>query len=291
MRIDLRENGDPVDVDSMNGSAIALARSGVVTAVPVASRRGGGRSVPPARSVWPRSPTWSVVDHARRSTFAGSSSSSGTRPTANLARRGPWTRRGRRPGPAIATAFARQADKATRTGPAAGLPVEEDALTVLRGRLRTQDQLSPPVSASPFRSWCATTSTPSTSPRTSSCAAPPTLLLQVPGDRADDPARLAAPASGPGRRHARRSGAAAARLATDSAQRALPRRPVAGRAVLRRRRRRAEAGDGRSSSGFLVDMAKVFEDFVTARSCELPCRHGRTTAARRTASTSTRRAT
>jgi 5-methylcytosine-specific restriction enzyme subunit McrC len=140
MRIDLQENGDSVDVRLSDRVGVALRASGIVTAAPALQDGwwtvGPNGKVGVARvagiEIWVE-PKVSI----RRLFFLLGYASDhrvwrdedlGLTEERNLLA-------------AIATAFARQADKATQQGLLQGYRVEETASTVLRGRLRTADQL------------------------------------------------------------------------------------------------------------------------------------------------------
>jgi 5-methylcytosine-specific restriction enzyme subunit McrC len=140
-RIDLRENGEPVDVQISDRVGIALHVSGLVTANPTLSP--GWWTIGPATKVGVAQVAgvelWVKPKLGIRRLFflLGYASDHkvwrddelGLIEESDLLT-------------AIATAFARQADKATQQGLLQGYRVEEDALPVLRGRLRSTDQLS-----------------------------------------------------------------------------------------------------------------------------------------------------
>ena len=140
-RIVLREHGEPVDVEISDRVGIALRSSGLVTATPSLSN--GWWSVGPASKVgvaqvagveiWVR-PKLEIRRLFFLLGFAADhkvwrEEDLGLSEDADLLN-------------AIATAYARQADKATQQGLLQGYRIEEDALPVLRGRIRTAEQVS-----------------------------------------------------------------------------------------------------------------------------------------------------
>jgi 5-methylcytosine-specific restriction enzyme subunit McrC len=140
-RIDLRENGEPVDVQINDRVGIALASSGLVTATPALA--GGWWTIGPAVKVgvarvagvelWIK-PKLGIRRLFFLLGYAGDhkvwrDDELGLAEESDLLT-------------AIAAAFARQADKATQPGLLQGYRVEEAALPVLRGRLRSVDQMS-----------------------------------------------------------------------------------------------------------------------------------------------------
>lgn len=141
MRIDLTENGPPVDVLVGERVGVALRKSGIVTAAPALAA--GWWTVGPAGKVgvaqvagvevW-IAPKLNIrrlfflIGYARDQKI-WRDEDLGLHEDADLLS-------------AIATAFARQADRATDQGLLQGYRVVEDALPVLRGRLRSSEQLS-----------------------------------------------------------------------------------------------------------------------------------------------------
>ena len=139
-RIELKENGDPVDIQLSDRVGLALRSSGLVTATPAVED--GWWTVGPAASVgvarvadveiWvqPKLPI-------RRLFFLLGYANDDRvwRDEALELTEAPDLLR------AIATAFARQADRATQQGLLQGYRVKEEASPVLRGRLRTAEQL------------------------------------------------------------------------------------------------------------------------------------------------------
>lgn len=141
IRIDLTENGVPLDMEIADRVGVALRSSGLVTATPALSH--GWWTIGPAGRVgvariagvelWVKP----KLDIRRLFFLLGFASDHkiwrdddlGLAEETDLLS-------------AIATAFARQADKAIQQGLLQGYRVEEDALPVLRGRLRSAEQLS-----------------------------------------------------------------------------------------------------------------------------------------------------
>ena len=140
MRIDLRENGEPVDVRISDRVGVAMRASELVTATPALQDGwwtiGPNGKVGVARvsgvELWVE-PKVSIrrlfflLGYARDHKVWRDEDLGLTEERHLLA--------------AIATAFSRQADKATQQGLLQGYRVEETASPVLRGRLQTADQL------------------------------------------------------------------------------------------------------------------------------------------------------
>ncbi len=140
MRIDLRENGDPVDVRLSDRVGVALRASGLVTATPA------------LQDGW-----WTIGPNGKVGVARVSGVELWVQPKVSIRRlffllgyasdHKAWRDEdlGLTEEPhllaAIAIAFARQADKATQQGLLQGYRVEDTASPVLRGRLRTADQL------------------------------------------------------------------------------------------------------------------------------------------------------
>ena len=107
-------------------------------------------------------------------------------------------------------------------------------------------------SASPCPCWFASTTTPSTSPRTSCSAPPPSSCSGCPDVTPAHPRSAARHPPSPRRRHAACTRHAAADVDADATERALPRRPLAGRAdpatATPSIRRRATSASAASSS-------------------------------------------
>ncbi len=261
MRIDLQENGDPVDVEIDERVGVALRTSGVVTAVP--SIAPGWWTIGPAGKVgvaqvadvelWIKP----KLDIRRLFFLIGYATDQriwrdedlGLAEDVDLLT-------------AIATAFARQADRATEQGLLQGYRVEEDALPVLRGRLRTTDQLSRRYGlAVPLEVRYDEYDVDI--PENQLLRGAADVSAEGARDRPDDQATAAAPGPVDGRRHPRRSRPGAPPMATVAAQRPLP-HGAAGWPSWCCGVGRSSRGRARSLvSGFLLDMAKVFEDFVT----------------------------
>ncbi|KRF44614.1 hypothetical protein ASH01_11520 [Terrabacter sp. Soil811] len=141
IRVDLTENGAPVEVEIADRVAVALRSSGLVTATPALSH--GWWSIGPAGKVGVAQVAgvelWITpkVDIRRLLFLVGFATDHriwrdedlGLTEDSDLLS-------------AIAAAFARQADKATQQGLLQGYRLEEDALPVLRGRLRSAEQLT-----------------------------------------------------------------------------------------------------------------------------------------------------
>ncbi|MGO4664029.1 McrC family protein [Terrabacter sp. 2TAF16] len=141
IRIDLIENGSPIEVEIADRDGVALSRSGLVTAAPALAH--GWWTIGPAGKVgvaqiadvelWIKP----KLDIRRLLFLVGFATDHKiwrdehlglTEETDLLS--------------AMAAAFARQADKATQRGLLQGYRVQEDALPVLRGRLRSAEQLT-----------------------------------------------------------------------------------------------------------------------------------------------------
>jgi 5-methylcytosine-specific restriction enzyme subunit McrC len=141
MRIDLTENGDPVDVEIGERAGTALHNSGLVTATPALSP--GWWTIGPAGKVgvaqvadielWVKP----KLDIRRLFFLIGYAADQKIWRDENLGLSEESDLL-----TAVTTAFARQADRATQQGLLQGYSVEEDALPVLRGRLRSAEQLS-----------------------------------------------------------------------------------------------------------------------------------------------------
>ncbi len=164
--------------------------------------------------------------------------------------------------PALASAFADQADRALQLGPLQGYVTVDDSLTVLRGRLREQDQLRHRFGiALPLLVRYDDYSVDIAENRSLRAAAD--ALLRVRGVDADTRARL---------RHVQVQLAEVstlvrgAPLPTWQMSRLNRRYEVAlwlAELILRDNAVDQAAGDVRVG-GFIVDMAKVYEDFLTA---------------------------
>ncbi|BDO43814.1 restriction endonuclease [Cellulomonas sp. NTE-D12] len=140
MHIDLTENGDPIEVEIPAAVGILLRASGLVTAAP--SLEPGWWTVGPAGKVGVARvgslEIWVAPKLVIRRLFflmgyardlrAWRDEDLGLREDADLVT-------------AIATAFARQADRATQQGLLQGYRVEETSSPVVRGKIRTADQV------------------------------------------------------------------------------------------------------------------------------------------------------
>lgn len=141
MRVELREGGDPIDVQVSDRVGTALRNSGLVSAAPAlddgwwtieaANRVGVARVAGVELWIQPKLPIrrlFFLLGYANDHRVWRDDDLDLVEDRDLLS--------------AIATAFARQADKATQQGLLQGYRTVEEASPVLRGRLRTTDQLT-----------------------------------------------------------------------------------------------------------------------------------------------------
>jgi len=255
----LVENGQPIVVELADGTGDALHRSGVVTAY----RIGGGQ--------------WEVAATNKVGVATVADVTVWIQPKVQINRILFLLGYARKPGwldaivpmsdvddlvPAIADAFVDQAERAVERGLLQGYVEVDDALTVLRGRLREQDQVRQRFGiAIPLLVRYDDHTTDIAENQLLRSATD--LLLRLPGVRQQTRSRLRGLRQTLGEITTLARGAPLARW---TPSRLNARYQVAlwlAELVLRGNALDQSAGDVRVG-GFLVDMAKVYEDFVTA---------------------------